>query len=260
MAPEAELYDAIGADYTATRREDPRLAAAVQAALGDAASVINVGAGAGAYEPCDRRVVAVEPAARMIAQRARNAAPVIVAHAEALPFADDSFDAAMAVLSDHHWQDRARGLCEMRRVSRSRAVLFTWDQDFREEFWLTRDYLTAFAGLPGGMLLRQIAGHLGATRIEPYAIPHDFCDGFLAAYWRRPHAYLDPRVRAGISVFHRLPAAHVHEALARLAADLQSGRWHERNAALLNEDEHDLGYRILIADYPVLPRPSEPLR
>jgi SAM-dependent methyltransferase len=248
MSQEAELYDAIGVDYTVTRREDPRLAAAVLAALGAAESVVNVGAGAGAYEPHDREVVAVEPASRMIAQRPAGSAPVVRAHAESLPFADHSFDAAMAVLSDHHWRDRARGLREMRRVARLRAVLFTWDPDHVDGLWLTRDYLPSFRTLPG-MALASVAAHLGATRIEPFAIPHDFADGFLAAYWRRPEAYLDPRVRAGISVFHRLSPAQVDDALKRLAADLQSGRWHERNAALLEELEHDFGYRIVIADY-----------
>jgi SAM-dependent methyltransferase len=248
MSAEAELYDTIGVGYTTTRREDHRLALALRAALGDAKHVVNIGAGAGAYEPRDRRVVAVEPAERMIAQRPPQAAPVVRAHAESLPFGDASFDAAMAVLSDHHWQDRARGLAEMRRVSRLRAVLFTWDQDFLRDFWLTREYLPGFARLHG-MPLRSIAGHLGATRIEPFPIPHDFRDGFLAAYWRRPEAYLDARVRSGISVFHRLPNASVESALARLAADLQSGRWHERNAALLDERERDFGFRILVADY-----------
>jgi SAM-dependent methyltransferase len=248
MAAEAELYDSIGVGYTATRREDPRLAAAIGRALGDARSVVNVGAGAGAYEPGDRRVIAVEPSERMIEQRAGSAAQVVRARAESLPLADACADAAMAVLSDHHWQRRAAGLREMRRVARRRAVLFTWDQSFLDEFWLLRDYLPDFAALPG-MPLGEIEEHLGATHIERFPIPHDFQDGFLAAYWRRPEAFLDPRVRAGISVFHRLDAQRVREAIGRLGADLESGRWDARNADLLTEQEHDYGYRIVVAEY-----------
>src|SRR5438067_1866577 len=135
------LYDTIGRGYTTTRRGDPRIARAIHGALGEARSVLNVGAGAGSYEPLDRDVVAVEPSAVMISQRPRDGAPVVQARAEALPFADASFDAAMAVLSDHHWRDGARGRRELRRVARRRVVMFTWDPSYAEAFWLTRDYL-----------------------------------------------------------------------------------------------------------------------
>jgi SAM-dependent methyltransferase len=243
-----ELYDRIGVGYNATRRPDPRLAAAIVRALGAAHTIINVGAGTGAYEPVGRELVAVEPAATMAEQRPPGSAPVVSGRAEALPFADKSFDAAMAVLSDHHWSDRAGGLREMRRVARQRAVVFTWDQAYLEEFWLPRDYLPGFAAIPG-MPIEEIAEHLGASRVEPVPIAHDWQDGFFAAFWRRPDAYLDPAVRAGISVFHRLPAEEVAAAMARLADDLRSGRWRERNRALLEKDEHDFGYRIVIAEY-----------
>jgi SAM-dependent methyltransferase len=137
----AALYDRIGGTYTATRREDPRIAPAIHAALGDAHTVLNVGAGTGSYEPHDKDVVAVEPSAVMIAQRPRGAAPVVRANVEALPFEDSSFDTAMAVLSDHHWENHAAGLRELRRVARRRVVLFTWDRRYADAFWLTRDYL-----------------------------------------------------------------------------------------------------------------------
>ena len=242
-----ELYDRIGVGYTRVRGEDPRIAAAIHAALGDARTVVNVGAGAGSYEPRDREVTAVEPSEVMIAQRPPGAAPVVRAGAEALPFPDGAFDAAMAVLSDHHWPDRARGLRELRRVARRRAVVFQCDVAALPEFWLVRDYLTTFH--PAGMSLAELAHHLGATRIEPVPIPHDCRDGFLSAYWRRPHAYLDPAVRAGISVFRLLPDRDVEAAMAALRADLESGEWERRNAALLGHDELDLGYRLVIAEY-----------
>lgn len=166
------LYDTIGITYTTTRREDPRIAAAIDVALADARTVLNVGAGTGSYEPRERELVAVEPSAVMIAQRPAGGAPVVRAHAEALPFEDSSFDAAMTVLSDHHWQDRARGLRELRRVARRRVVVFTWDRRFADAFWLTRDYLPGSKRLVG-MSIEHIAGCLGGARIQPVPVPHD---------------------------------------------------------------------------------------
>jgi SAM-dependent methyltransferase len=235
--------------YTAVRREDPRLAARIRAALGDARSVLNVGAGAGAYEPADLDVTAVEPSAVMRAQRPHGAAPVIDAKAEQLPFADDSFDAALAVLSDHHWEDRDRGLAELLRVSRRRVVLFNADPDTVAESWLVRDYLPGFRRLVRrGFSLEQTLDALGGGRIEPVPIPHDCSDGFMHAYWRRPHAYLDSQVRAGISVFQLLDKTEVDRAVERLAADLAGGEWERRNRDLLDLDELDLGYRLVIAE------------
>ena len=244
----SHLYDRIGDGYAAVRQEEPAIAAAVVAALGDARSVVNVGAGAGSYEPPDRDVVAVEPSPVMLAQRPVGAAPAVQATAGALPFADGAFDAAMAILSAHHWPDRAAGLRELRRVARRRAVVFQCDLDVQvDAFWLVRDYLTTFR--PAAMTMAELAGHLGAQRIEPVPIPHDCRDGFLAAYWRRPRAYLDRRVRDGISVFRLLPPADVETAIGRLRADLESGAWARRNAALLERESIDLGYRLVIAEY-----------
>jgi SAM-dependent methyltransferase len=242
----SELYDRIGRSYSATRGEDPRIAAAIHAALGDARTVLNVGAGAGAYEPRDRDVTAVEPSAVMRAQRPPAAAPCIDARAEALPFADGAFDATMAVLSDHHWSDRLAGLRELRRVGR-RAVVFQWDPAFVDAFWLTREYLPSFArGLHAGFEGARAA--LGATREEVVPIPHDCRDGFLMAYWRRPEAYLDATVRANISVFSLLAADEVATMVGALRADLESGAWELRHGDLLTRDELDLGYRLLIAE------------
>ena len=240
------LYDRIGRSYVATRAEDPRIAAIINAELGDARTVLNVGAGAGAYEPRDRAVTAVEPSAVMRAQRPPGAAPCIDARAEALPFGDGSFDATMAVLSDHHWEDRLGGLRELRRVGR-RALVFQWDPAFADAFWLTRDYLPSFPGTQRVSLAETDAA-LGATRSVPVPIPHDCRDGFLMAYWRRPEAYLDPGVRANISVFALLPPAEVEAMVGSLREDLESGAWARRNAALLELEELDFGYRVLVAE------------
>jgi SAM-dependent methyltransferase len=244
------LYDRLGVGYTTTRNEDPRIAAAIHSALGDARSVVNVGAGAGSYEPADRRLVAIEPSPVMIAQRPPDAAPAIIATAEALPLADDGVDAAMAVLTDHHWSDRARGLAEMRRVARRRAVVFQHDPSVGDRFWLTREYLPTFRRRLEGKVLAEMMAPLGDDlEFRPVPIPHDCTDGFMAAHWRRPHAYLDPRVRDGISVFHLLPADEVEQAVARLRADLDSGAWERRHADLLERDELDLGFRVIVAEY-----------
>ena len=243
----SHLYDRIGQGYTAVRREDPRIAAAVHAALGDARTVVNVGAGAGSYEPRDRDLIAVEPSPVMLAQRPVGAAPAVQASAGALPFGDGAFDAAMAILSDHHWPDRAAGLRELRRVARRRVVVFQCDLEAQWDFWLLRDYLKP--DWEGAMSMTELAGHLGAQRIEPVPIPHDCRDGFFAAYWRRPQAYLDQRVRDGISVFRLMPPQQVDTAIERLRADLESGEWARRNADVLERDAMDYGYRLVIAEY-----------
>lgn len=240
------LYDSIGQGYTAVRRPDPRIAARIWAALGDARTVVNVGAGAGSYEPEDLDVVAVEPSEVMIAQRPVGAAPVVRAVAEELPFEDDSFDAAMAVLSDHHWPDRARGIAEMRRVAR-RVVILTFDPATTHDSWLVREYLPCFADVvTDAFRLEEIVEYMGGARVEPVPVPHDCTDGFFHAYWRRPQAYLDPHVRAGISAFAHMDERCVEEGLGRLRADLESGDWERSHANLLQFDELDRGYRLLV--------------
>jgi SAM-dependent methyltransferase len=244
-----QLYDSIGATYTVTRRTEPRIAARLWAALGDARRVLNVGAGTGSYEPPGRAVTAVEPSALMRAQRPAGAAPCVSAAAESLPFEDQSFDAAMAVSTVHHWPDPIAGLREMRRVAR-RVVVFTHDSSdtgWRRRFWLTRDYLPEVADLlVGRPSLTELARAIGA-RIEPVLIPWDCADGFFEAYWRRPEAYLDERIRRGISVWARVGPEAEQRAVRGLRNDLASGRWAERNRDLLDLDAAELGLRLLIA-------------
>ncbi|WP_082801449.1 class I SAM-dependent methyltransferase [Herbidospora cretacea] len=241
-----QLYDTIGAAYTVTRRTDPRIATQIWAALGDARTVLNVGAGTGSYEPSDRVVTAVEPSATMRAQRPAGAAPCVAATAESLPFRDRSFDAAMALATVDHWRDPVAGLREMRRVAR-RVVVFTHDAGDPGRFWLTRDYLPEhprlWAGRPS---VAELAGAIGA-RVEPVSVPWDCADGFYEAYWRRPEAYLDERVRRGMSVWARVGPAAERRAVHGLRDDLASGRWAERNRDLLGLDAAVLDSRLLIA-------------
>jgi SAM-dependent methyltransferase len=244
----AQLYDTIGATYTRTRRTEPRIAAHVWAALGDARSVLNVGAGTGSYEPTDREVLAVEPSALMRSQRPAGTAPCVAGAAENLPFPDGSFDAAMAFATIHHWQDPIAGLREMRRVAR-RVVVFTHDTTdagWLGRFWLTRDYLPEVADLIAGRpSLTELAGAIGA-RTEPVLVPWDCVDGFFEAYWRRPEAYLEEHVRRGVSVWAKVGPDAEHRAVNRLRDDLASGRWAERNQDLLDLDAAELGLRLLI--------------
>ncbi|HEX8480592.1 MAG TPA: class I SAM-dependent methyltransferase [Allosphingosinicella sp.] len=237
-------YDRIGLDYSDLRRPDPRIAAAIDEALGDCRTVLNVGAGAGSYEPPGRRVTALEPSAAMIRQRPASAAHCVQGRAEELPFADRSFDAAMAILTVHHWSGKAEGLAEMRRVTRGPIVILTYDPGFRG-FWLF-DYLPELIALDEAQMpsLEDYAAALGPVSISPVPIPHDCADGFLSAYWRRPAAYLDPKVRAAMSSFWAL--GDVSQALSRLEADLESGAWARRNGALLNREAIDCGYRLVV--------------
>jgi SAM-dependent methyltransferase len=246
-AMSAPLYDRIGTTYSVTRRTEPRIAAQLWAALGDAQTVLNVGAGTGSYEPPDRDVTAVEPSAVMRAQRPAGAAPCVAASAESLPFEDQSFDAAMAFATVHHWQDPIAGLREMQRVAR-RVVVFTCDtsdENWRNRFWLTRDYLTEVDYSPVG-LATELAGATGA-RMEPVLVPWDCADGFFEAYWRRPEAYLDRRVRRGCSVWTAVGPEVEERVVWSLGDDLESGRWAERNSELLQLEAAELGLRLLIA-------------
>ena len=240
-------YDVIGRTYTRTRTTDPRIAEAIWEALGDARTVVNVGAGTGNYEPPDREVTAVEPSAVMIAQRPPGAAPAVQASAEDLPFEDGSFDAAMAVLTIHHWTDWRRGIEELRRVAR-RVVVFTWDPTFVRRLWITAEYFPFVADEEATFpSLADQVGAVRATRVTMVPIPHDCEDGFYGAYWQRPEAYLDPEVRAGVSVLASRSPEELAPGLAQLEEDLRTGAWAERHADLLEREALDLGYRLLVA-------------
>ena len=236
-------YDRIGVDYSDLRKPDSRIGTRIARALGTAETVLNVGAGAGSYEPADRRVTAVEPSEEMIRQCSASAAPVVRGHAEDLPFGDDSFDASMAILTVHHWADQAQGLKEMSRVTRGPVVVLTYDPSHRG-FWLA-DYIPELVALDEAQMPRMTDYEtwLGPLEISAVPIPRDCTDGFLCAYWRRPAAYLDPRIRAAMSSFWALD--NVAEGLEKLASDLDTGAWAERYADLLSLDACDFGYRLV---------------
>ncbi|HEY6426352.1 MAG TPA: class I SAM-dependent methyltransferase, partial [Acidimicrobiales bacterium] len=225
-------YDVIGAGYGSKRRPDPRLAAMIRSAIGSASTILNVGAGAGSYEPSDCPVVALEPSGVMLAQHPGHRR--VRGMAEHLPFDDGAYDVAMAILTVHHWEDLNAGLAELRRVAR-RQVLFTWDPDHERKLWVTTDYVPAIDELETRRFtsLTSIVDALDAHTVESFEIPHDFTDGFQAAFWRRPEMYLDPEVRAASSTFASLPFELVEPGIERLRSDLQTGKWHQTYGELL---------------------------
>ena len=241
-----EVYDRIGLNYAERRRPDPRIQRLIDRAIRGRRRVLNVGAGTGSYEPRNRLVVAVEPSITMIRQRPNGAAPVVQATAAALPFADGRFDAALAILTIHHWADWRRGLRELARAAR-RVVLLTWDPA-AGSFWLTRDYFPELLAGDCAIFpsLDAIGRELGPIATQAVPIPYDCADGFLGAYWRRPDAYLKASVRAAISTFAKAP--RLDTGLGRLRDDIGSGAWHRRNASILREDALDLGYRLVVAE------------
>src|SRR5919199_3184901 len=242
------LYDRIGREYAATRTPDPRIAAAIRRALGDARSVVNVGAGAGAYEPDDLEVLGVEPSAAMIAQRPPDAAPVVQASAERLPLADGSYDAVLAVNTVHHWSDLRAGLRELRRVARQRIVIFMCDGSRGEPFWL-REYLPALDGSRrSAAIAATIERELAPVTAIAFPLPRDCADGLFSAFWGRPEQYLDPRVRRNISPFALAADEDVREGLARLEADLATGAWDRRYGHLRTLPDLDLGHRLFVAE------------
>jgi len=216
----------------------------IRAALGDVTSVVNIGAGSGSYEPTDLAVVPVEPSELMIQQRPASLPPAVRGVAEALPLPDKSVDSALAFLAAHHWADRPAAFAEIRRVARRRAVFFTHDPD--ATFGWLDDY---FPGLAGARYPELVEFEvLGPVTIEPVPVPADCTDGFTAAYWRRPNAYLDEAVRANMSTFALLDGRLVADGVARLARDLADRSWHSRYASLLSLTELDVGYRLVVAE------------
>jgi SAM-dependent methyltransferase len=246
----APAYDRMGVAYSEVRRADPRFEAAIWEALGDAKRVLNIGAGAGSYEPRDREVIAVEPSPVMIAQRPAGAAPAIQGVTEDIPLEDKSVDATMGVFTMQHWDDVDRGLAEVLRVTRDRVVFLTLDLDVTTEMWLCRDYLPEIVEHDRGTFpsIAHLEAVLPNLRVETLPVPHDCTDGFCVALWSRPEAHLDPNVRRSSSIWHLLPATVVEPALERLRNDLECGEWDRRHGSLRARASLDVGLRLVTAE------------
>jgi len=237
-------YDQLAEQYRTYRKPDSRIARRIQFHIKGACRVLNVGAGMGSYEPDDCEVVAIEPSREMILRRKRSKVILIQGFAENLPFGDDSFDVSMGILTIHHWSNIALGLREMLRVTEGKIVLFTWI-GYGNNFWL-EDYIPEIIGVDENLCptLEELDQILGGISVETIEIPSDCTDGFMCAYWRRPEAYLDPKVRKAISTFSRIP--DIQGRLERLQDDIDSGVWRKKYSHLFEKESLDLGYRLVV--------------
>lgn len=223
-------YDKTGAGYAILRRPDPRIAAMIHAALGPARTVLNVGAGAGSYEPLDRHVIAIEPSQQMRRQRPPHLAPAIAGRAESLPLDDASVDASMATITVHQWADRHAGLAELRRVTRGPIVLLAFDRDLVDRFWLA-EYAPEMMAVSRArdLDMAELCSALGTpgrtAQVIPVPIPIDCVDGFTEAYYARPERFLDPEVTRSQSTWNFVGPAAMERFRKTLAADLASGAW-----------------------------------
>lgn len=241
------IYDHIGVNYSSNRRTDIRIERQIHDRLRGAERIINIGAGTGSYEPKNIDLVAVEPSSKMITQRKQDSHPSIKAFAEKLPFEDNSFTHGMAILTIHHWKDKELAFKEINRVVTDRFVVLTWSPD-AEPFWLTRDYfpelyLTDKSIFPS---IKELKKYFATVEVSPLLIPDDCKDGFMAAYWKRPKAYLSSEVRQSISAFSKI--ADPTSGLEKLENDLASGEWEEKNRSILNQKSFDAGYVIITAE------------
>lgn len=242
------VYDRIGDNYSQTRQEDSRWKDLITEALGDARTVLNVGAGTGSYEPTDRYVLAVEPSSTMRAQRPPTSAPSLVGVAEDLPFDDDSFDLTLAILTVHHWGDIERGVSELRRVGR-RTIVLSYDMRIQRSFWLTRDYIPeiAEAEITRVPSIEKLHSLLEPAEIKPMPVWHDHEDGVMTAYWQRPDCLLEPKVRLSCSALRLTNHESVSRGLGRLSKDLLSGEWDRKYGALREQKTYDAGFRLIAA-------------
>lgn len=242
-------YGRIGPGYARIRQPDPRIEAVVWTALGDARSVINVGAGAGSYEPRDLDVTAVEPSASMRAERPGDRVAAVDATAEHLPFGDQTFDAAMASVTIHQWPDAEAGLREMRRVARGPVVILTFTPDIPEPWWQPVYVPELFAVETQRMpQLDRVAAALGGeVEVRVIPVPADCIDGFGQAFFARPERTLDADVRRAMSAWSFVDEAVEQRYVSELGDDLASGAWDEKWGRFREFAEFDVGLRLVVA-------------
>ncbi|MGA9856893.1 MAG: class I SAM-dependent methyltransferase [Solirubrobacteraceae bacterium] len=243
-------YERIGHGYARTRREDPHLAGQIHEALGAARTVLNVGAGAGSYEPRDRHVIAIEPSDVMAAQRPADLAPAVRASAGDLPLRDQSVDAAMAILSVHHWdREQEQGVRELRRVARGPVVIVTYDEPVSSQMWLIADYLPEVAELDRRTMpaVDALAGWLGgSTTVHAVPVSRDTPDWTFGSFWAHPERVLDSDARGATSGFARLDPQVEQRVVRAVADDLQNGVWEQRHGHLRRLQAFDVGLRLLV--------------
>jgi SAM-dependent methyltransferase len=242
-------YDTHGQGYARQRRADPRIAAQVHAALGDARTILNVGAGAGSYEPLDRHVIAIEPSAAMRAQRPKNLTPAIRGIAEELPLDDQSVDAAMAMVTIHQWKDAAKGLAEMRRVTCGPILILTFDGDALDQWWLA-EYAPELLKVESKRYpkIDWICNELGSqTEVKIVQIPIDCVDGFTEAFYARPERMLEAAVRKSQSAWGFVDEKVQEQFARKLEEDLKSGAWEKRHGHLRKQPYFEGSLRLIVS-------------
>ena len=243
-------YEHGGQKYSGQRKTDPRIAEYVHRALGNAKTVLNVGAGAGSYEPEDRYVIALEPSASMRSQRMNNGrTPAVIGFADTIPFDDNAFDASMALVTVHHWPDLDKGLKEMRRVTKDAVVIMTFDPDALNEFWNVHYFPELIEverqRYPSvDSLIKSLGGNCEVQKIP---VPFDCTDGFQEAYYGRPEAFLEKDVRMSQSAWGFLPAGLEEQYVQALANDLASGEWDRKYGHYRKEPDFTCALRLIIS-------------
>ncbi|MCA6362260.1 MAG: methyltransferase domain-containing protein [Bacteroidetes bacterium] len=243
-------YNAHGQHYSQIRRADKHIAAHIHHALGNAHTVLNVGAGAGSYEPEDKYVVAVEPSARMRMQRLEAGKnPAVNGVAGALPFDDNAFDAVMAMVTVHHWPDIEQGLRELHRVAKNKVVIMTFDPDALHEFWNVH-YFPELIEVEKTRYpkIERITAALG-DNCEVIKIPVTLhcTDGFQEAFFGRPEMFLLPEVRKSQSAWGFLKPGEEELLVKRLETELMSGEWDKKYGHLRTQPEYTAALRLIVA-------------
>ncbi|MGN8022559.1 class I SAM-dependent methyltransferase [Phyllobacterium sp. 22229] len=242
-------YGVIGTGYTQYRQPDPHIAEFIRAALGDARTVLNVGAGAGSYEPVDREVTALEPSASMRAQRPPHLPVAVDGVAENLPFPDQSFDASMATFTVHQWPDLAAGLAEMRRVTRGVILILSCDPDELHRSWLA-EYAPEMIAVEARRYpsMRSIRDGLGGrAEIIPVPIPLNCIDGFGEAYYGRPERLLEKGARLANSAWSFVDPSVAERFVDRLGDDLDTGVWDAMYGSLRKQPFFEGSLRLIIS-------------
>lgn len=243
-------YDEHGKGYSGYRQTDPRIAAYVSQALNSAETVLNVGAGAGSYEPADRYVAAVEPSEVMRRQREKsNKAPAVIGSAESLPFDDNAFDAVMAMVTIHHWGDMEKGLCELRRVARDRVVVLTFDPHALDSFWNVHYFPAVVEAERHRYPTLDFITHcLGKKNvIQAIPVPFDCTDGFQEAFYGRPEAFLNKDIRSAQSAWGFISDELEEHYVKNFAAELKSGAWDEKYGELRKTKTFTGALRLITA-------------
>jgi SAM-dependent methyltransferase len=243
-------YDKLGQKYSVKRQTEPAIFSYIVKALGDAATVLNVGAGTGSYEPTDRYVIAVEPSLVMRSQReSNNKNPAVIAFADNLPFDDNSFEASTAFVTVHHWSDIHKGLHELRRVTKNQVIIMTFDPEALDDFWNAIYFPELIEAekkrYPSIDFITTALG--GTCEVQKIPIPFDCADGFQEAFYGRPEAFLDKQVRQSQSAWGFISPEVEEKYIKDFAEELASGEWDKKYGHYRTQPSFTCALRLIIS-------------